>query len=130
MPFDAIKKSLRTRKTLCAMVKAGDIPAIRCGRDNLFESWDLALWLEDRQLGGRPHASGKHERTSYRQGSKAGAGGRYPDAAKPHPLYKRMGLYTMAVTPEQYKFQFFKNLLRDPGYGRVQTWAEAADGCH
>jgi hypothetical protein len=41
-----------------------------------------------------------------------------------------MGLYTMAVTPEQYKFQFFKNLLRDPGYGRVQTWAEAADGCH
>jgi Helix-turn-helix domain len=77
----------RTRKTLCAMVKAGDIPAIRCGRDNMFEPWHLALWLEDRQLGGRPHASGKHERTSDRQGSKAGAGGRYPDAAKPHPLY-------------------------------------------
>jgi hypothetical protein len=41
----------RSRNTLCAWVKAGDIPAIRCGRDNMFDPWELALWLEERQLG-------------------------------------------------------------------------------
>jgi Helix-turn-helix domain len=44
-----------SRKTLCAWVKAGDIPAVRRGRDNLFDPWELALWLEDGQLGQRPH---------------------------------------------------------------------------
>jgi excisionase family DNA binding protein len=48
-----------TRKTLCAWVKAGDIPADRVGRDNMFDSWELALWIEERQLGQRAHASGK-----------------------------------------------------------------------
>jgi hypothetical protein len=43
----------RSRNTLCAMVKAGEILAIRCGRDNMFDPWELALWLEERQLGQR-----------------------------------------------------------------------------
>ena len=29
----------RSRKTLCAWVKARDIPAVRAGRDNMFDSY-------------------------------------------------------------------------------------------
>jgi hypothetical protein len=50
----------RSRNTLCAMVKAGEIPAIRCGRDNMFDPWELALWLEERQLGRLDSVSIKH----------------------------------------------------------------------
>ena len=39
-----------SRKTLCAWVKAGDIPAVRVGRDNMFDPWELALWIEARRL--------------------------------------------------------------------------------
>jgi hypothetical protein len=42
----------KSRKTMCAWVKAGEIPAIRMGRDNMFDPWELALWIEARQLGG------------------------------------------------------------------------------
>jgi hypothetical protein len=41
----------RSRNTLCAWVKAGDIPAVRVGRNNMFDPWELALWIEARQLG-------------------------------------------------------------------------------
>jgi hypothetical protein len=41
----------RSRNTLCAWVKAGDIPALRMGRDNMFDPLELAHWLEERQLG-------------------------------------------------------------------------------
>ena len=40
-------------------VNAGEIPADRVGRDNMFHSWELALWIEERQSGRRVHPSGK-----------------------------------------------------------------------
>ncbi len=40
-------------------VNAGEIPADRVGRDNMFHSWELALRIEERQLGRRVHPSGK-----------------------------------------------------------------------
>jgi Helix-turn-helix domain len=56
----------RSRKTLCAWVKAGDILAVRVGRDNMFDPWELALWLEDGQLGRRAHDSGKQDQIPKR----------------------------------------------------------------
>lgn len=47
-----------SRKTLCAWVRAGGIPAVRIGRDNKFDPWELALWIEAGLLGHPAHASG------------------------------------------------------------------------
>lgn len=41
-----------SRKSLCAWVKAGRIPAYRVGKNNKFDPHDLADWLEQRRIGG------------------------------------------------------------------------------
>jgi excisionase family DNA binding protein len=48
-----------SRNTLCVWVTAGVVPAIRVGRDNRFDPWELAQWLEERHLGQRCRAGQK-----------------------------------------------------------------------
>jgi hypothetical protein len=48
---EVMEITTKCRKTVCAWVRAGEIPAIRIGIDNMFDPLELGLWLEERQLG-------------------------------------------------------------------------------
>lgn len=97
----------RSRKTLCAWVKAGDIPANRVGRDNMFDSWELALWIEERQLGQRAHASGKGAVLQQRNPSHASSTG----PAVPRPSSPALAALIFRPPGETGRIYFARSIL-------------------